>query len=353
MQKTPLYAECEAVGGKIVDFHGWALPVQFAGIIDEHHHTRQAASVFDCSHMAEFVIEGAAGLEAVGKLLICDARSIREGRGRYSAVLNDEGGLLDDVILMKLAEEKWYLVSNAGTRGVVGPLFTGAGAKDVTDATAKIDVQGPASRDVMSAAGLSAAVQLKYFGVCETDWRGMPIVLTRMGYTGELGYEIYCPNDAAAPLWQALLTCEGVKPAGLGARDTLRLEVGYPLSGEDFDAGRTPLEAGMESFVAWDTEFPGKTRLEAQRDAGDYPRLTPLKAAGRRAPRHGFALYQGDEEAGVVTSGTFGASLGCGVGLGYVAAPFAKAGMVLEAGERRIAVETADAPLYTQGTCRS
>jgi aminomethyltransferase len=197
------------------------------------------------------------------------------------------------------------------------------------------------------------AAELKYFGVCETDWHGAPIVLTRMGYTGELGFEIYCPNDLAAPLWQALAACKPAKPAGLGARDTLRLEVGYPLSGEDFDAKRTPLEAGMAPFIAWDTAFPGKARLEAQRDAGDYARLTPLKAEGRRAPRHGFPLYQGDEEVGVVTSGTFGASLGCGVGLGYVAASVAKAGVALEAGERRIAVETVDAPLYTQGTCRS
>lgn len=354
MQKTPLYDEHVRLGAKVVDFHGWALPVQYTGIIEEHLHTRQAASIFDCSHMGEFVIPGAASIAGFDSLVISDVQGLRVSRGRYGAILNPQGGIVDDIVSFKLAEDEIYLVTNAGPLELVDQMIAEGApeARNLSAATAKIDVQGPAARDVLAKVGLGAVATLKYFAARRFDWNGTPIVVSRAGYTGELGFELFIPNEAAVPLWRALLATEPVKPAGLGARDTLRTEVGYPLSGQDVDETRTPLEAGLDKFISWNKPFIGREALLAKRTEGRYPVLTAVRTLDRRAPRHGFEVRHGGTIAGVVTSGTYGPSVGHGVGLAYVPRELAGPGTRLTAGPKEIELETAEIPIYKTGTCR-
>lgn len=353
MRRTPLYDEHVALGGKVVDFHGWALPVQYSGILDEHEHCRTKAALFDCSHMGEFHIWGRDAIEAYSELVCSDPIKLPVGRCRYGAMLNDEGGIIDDVITFKMGEEDLFVVTNAGPLDHVSARICGShpDSKDVSAVTAKIDIQGPLSRDILSKE-IPEAAPLKYFQARYAKWEGVEIVLSRTGYTGELGYELFVPNKIAVELWRRLLAYEGVKPAGLGARDTLRTEVCYALSGQDFDQARTPLEANMEQYIAWDKKFVGRHALKELRDMGSYSVLTPIKTADRRAPRHGFDVFHSGDKVGVVTSGTFGPSVGHGVGLAYIPRDLAVPGTQLTVGPKELPVEVAKAPIYAAGTCR-
>jgi aminomethyltransferase len=352
MRQTPLHDEYAASGGKVVDFHGWALPVQFQGIVQEHLHTRGKAGLFDCSHMGEFLIQGAEAIAAFDRLVFSDMVGLRVGLCRYSAILNAGGGIIDDCVGLKLDPETLYLVTNAGPLEQVASLLAPiTGAVNVSDATAKIDLQGPLSREVLLEVGLDVA-DLKYWNGRRGTWQGRDLVVTRAGYTGEVGYEIFLPADLAPALWRALVAHPAVAPCGLGARDTLRTEVGYPLNGEDLSPEETPLTSGMDRLIAWDKDFTGKSTLEAQRDLGAHPVLVAVQSLDRRAPRHGFEVRQGDTVVGVVTSGTFGPSVGRGVGLARLAASVAAPGTALTAGPRGLPIETAAIPIYKDGTCR-
>lgn len=354
MHKTPLYDEHVRLGGKVVDFNGWALPVQFTGIVEEHEHTRTQASLFDCSHMGEYRVLGYDAIAAFDAEIITDTSKVPVGRCRYGAILNDNGGIIDDIITFRMAEDELYIVTNAGPIEHVTERLCSRhpGIQHVSYETAKIDVQGPKSREHMLRAGFKNAETLKYFNCLWTKWRGHDVLLSRTGYTGELGYELFMPNDLAAGVWNAFLDMDGVKPAGLGARDTLRTEVGYCLSGQDFDESCSPLESGMESYIAWDTEFVGKAALESQRDQGGYRVLVHIKTDSRRAPRHGMEIKHGGEVVGVVTSGTFGPSVGHGVGLARVDQSAARPGTKLSAGPKGLEIEVAESPIYKNGTCR-
>lgn len=353
MRQTPLHGIYAQHGAKVVDFHGWALPVQFAGIIDEHLHVRSKAGLFDCSHMGEFVLRGAEAIAAFDRLVFSDMVNLRVGLCRYSAILNEQGGIIDDCVGLRLAEDELYLVTNAGPLDQVHSLLSAIpGVENVSEATAKLDVQGPLARDVMLSLGFEALRDLKYWNGLRLNWEGHDIVVTRAGYTGEVGYEIFVPNDLAVPLWERLAAHPDVAPCGLGARDTLRTEVGYPLNGEDLSPEKTPLASGMDRLIAWDKEFVGKRALVAQRDAGDHTVLVAIKSADRRAPRHGFELKQDGQVVGAVTSGTFGPSVGCGVGLADLPRALSNPGVALTAGPRDLPVETAAIPVYAGGTCR-
>lgn len=354
MRQTPLYDEHRALGAKIVDFHGWALPVQYSGILDEHEHTRRHTSLFDCSHMAEYLLRGKTAIDHFDRHICVNVWNLAVGRCRYGAILNEKGGILDDAIMLRLGDEEYYVVTNAGPRDTIAPLLCNRvdGADDVTDATAKIDVQGPGSRELLQALGLDAADTLKYYQGMRTYWFGGEIVVTRAGYTGELGYELFLPNAMAIRVWRELLAGSGIRPAGLGARNTLRLEMGYPLSGDDFGDSNTPLEAGMERFIAWDKDFAGKKALERQRDAGGYATLGGIRTYDRRKPQHDFQLQQNGSDAGTVTSGTYAPSLGYGVGLAMLKPGAREPGTVLSMGPRAQEVEVVSLPFYTEGTCR-
>ncbi|MDP7639172.1 MAG: glycine cleavage system aminomethyltransferase GcvT, partial [Candidatus Hydrogenedentes bacterium] len=342
------------LNAKIVNFNGWALPVQFDGIVQEHLHTRSTASMFDCSHMGEYRFKGADAVERFGREVISDPSKIPVGRCRYGAILNESGGILDDLITFRMSEDELYVVTNAGPIESVTERFCAdnPGSEHVSYATAKIDIQGPASREHLLSAGFEATESLKYFNCLWTTWRGHEILLSRTGYTGELGYELFMANELAEEVWDVFHTTDGIRPAGLGARDTLRTEVGYALSGQDFDESVTPLEAGMEGFVAWDTDFVGKSALEAKREAGGPRYFVAVRTRSRRAPRHGFEIKGGGNVVGAVTSGTFGPSLGEGVGLARVDGEYASAGAKLSAGPKNIELEVADIPIFKDGSCR-
>jgi len=354
MHTTPLHGEYAASNAKVVDFHGWALPVQFAGIIVEHEHTRKQAGIFDCSHMGEFILRGADALAAFERLVFSDFASLKVGPCRYSALLNERGGIIDDCVGLKLAEDVLYLVTNAGPLEVVAPLLAAAipGIENVSDTTAKIDVQGPLARQVLLDLGFEGIADLKYWTGGYARWRGTEFVVTRAGYTGELGYELYIPATIAVEMWRALLAHPAAMPCGLGARDTLRLETSKPLNGDDLSEDITPLAAGLEKLVAWDKDFVGKAALEAQRAAGDYPRLTSIVSADRRAPRHGFEVKHNGAVVGHVSSGTYGPSLGSGVGFAYLPEALTAPGIALTAGPKDMPITTAAMPVYQHGTCR-
>ncbi len=353
MRQTPLRSAYENHGAKVVDFHGWALPVQFAGIIQEHQHTRNKAGLFDCSHMGEFLLRGHDAAAALDRLVFSDMINLRIGLCRYSAILNDQGGIIDDCVALRLSEDTLYLVTNAGPLEEVDALLSGTpGVENISDDTAKIDLQGPLARDILLGAGFEALRTMKYWNGAAMTWEGHNIVVTRAGYTGEVGYEIFVPNEAAVPLWERLVAHPNVAPCGLGARDTLRTEVGYPLNGEDLAADKTPLESGMAPLVKWEKDFVGKAALETQRDAGTHSVLTAIRSRDRRAPRHGFDIKQDGTVVGRVTSGTFGPSVGYGVGLADLPRDLSKPGIELTAGPRDMPIETASLPIYKDGTCR-
>lgn len=353
MRQTPLHDNYAAYGAKVVDFHGWALPVQFDGIIQEHLHVREKAGLFDCSHMGEFVLRGTAAMDAFEHFIFSDMRNTRVGLCRYSAILNEQGGIIDDCVGLKLAEDELYLVTNAGPLDEIHALIGDIpGVENVSDATAKIDLQGPLARDILLEIGFEALRDVKYWNGLRMTWEGHDIVVTRAGYTGEIGYEIFVPNDLAPALWDRLAEHPDVACCGLGARDTLRTEVGYPLNGEDLAPTKTPLECGMASLVKWDKDFVGKATLEAQRDRGDHTVLVAIKSPDRRAPRHGFEVKHDGQVVGTVTSGTFGPSVGCGVGLADLPLALSAPGIALTAGPRDMKLETATIPIYTGGTCR-
>ncbi len=353
-RRTPLYDDHAARGGKIVDFHGWLLPIQFKGILDEHHHTRTKASVFDCSHMGEFLLKGAKAIRALEGMVFNDMICLRVGRCRYSSILDTCGGIIDDIITMRLSEDELYIASNAGPYAKVARiLYRVCGAQDLSAETAKIDLQGPLARKVLVEMGLDGIESLKYFTVCRTRWRDTEIIVSRAGYTGEIGYELFVPNDLATRLWDALLEHEDVAPAGLGARDTLRLEMGYTLYGQDVDESHTTLEAGMGRFIDWESEFHAKEFLLMQRQMGRYKMRTGIRSKDRRAPRQGYEVFHEGRPVGVVTSGCYGPSVGYGIGMAYVPVELSTPGTKLTAGPKDMEIETAEFPFYRNGTCRN
>lgn len=354
MQKTALFDTHEKLGGKVVDFNGWALPVQFTGIVKEHIHTRTAASLFDCSHMGEYVVKGADAITKFSDQIISDISKLPFGRCRYGALLNEKGGILDDLITFRMAEEELYVVTNAGPLEHVTEIFCAdnPGMTHVSYETAKIDIQGPNARQHALAAGFKEVETLKYFNAVWTTWEGHRVLLSRTGYTGELGYELFMENDLAETVWNRFYEMDGVELAGLGARDTLRTEVGYGLSGQDFNDTITPLEANMESFIEWDTDFIGKEALAKQRDENTYSVLTPIKTSSRRAPRHDFVVQQDGNNVGTVTTGTFGPSVEHGIGYARIPQNLATPGTKLFAGPKQLEIEVTTAPFYTDGTCR-
>lgn len=354
MRYTPLNGEYARHGGKMIDFHGWALPVRFSGVIEEHVHVRARAGVFDCSHMGEFVLNGAVAVRALSSLVIGDLCDLKTYKCRYTAILNECGGIVDDCVAFRPDDNTMLLITNAGPVQKVARLLHAAvpGIRDISDDTAKIDVQGPMAPQVMLDVGFKAVEGLQFWHGKRTVWRGCDVWITRAGYTGELGYEVYLPGNKASLLWRELTRHPFVVPCGLGARDTLRTEMGYPLSGQDTDETVTPLEASMGRFIAWESDFPGKEVLLRQRAEGVKRRLCMLVSEDRRSPRHGYDLFDEDRKVGKVTSGTYGPSVSKGVGIAYVDSSLCVPDSLLKAGDRGIAVRLSSSPVYKQASGR-
>lgn len=357
LKATPLVDHHVAAGARMVPFSGWNMPVQYEGILAEHHHTREAVSLFDCSHMGQFRLRGpqiAAELDAMLPRL---ASSQKVGTCRYNFLLTTSGTVIDDIIVYRVAEDEFYLVVNAGTidgdaAHIRQYLSAASTFSDESAATAKLDLQGPAVMQAMAALGFDLEALPRYFRFVQTELQGIPLLLSRTGYTGEAGFEFYFPADQAAVIWTLLLDLPQVQPAGLGARDTLRLEMGYPLYGHELDTETTPVEAGFGPMLDLDHDYPGHEVLTGEPTKS----LIGIRFDGRRAAREGAELLDPDgQRIGTVSSGSFGPSVGDAIALAYVAPGQLSTGDSVQAAVGRSTIDgtVVSLPFYQQGTARN
>lgn len=319
---SPLDAAHRALGAKLVPFGGWEMPLSYPdGTLAEHHACRHRAVAFDVSHLGTVRVTGPAALDRLQAALTNDLTRIEPGRAQYTHLLDPvDGSVLDDIIVWWVAPEVFDVMPNASNTSRVRDALAGEGDATVADVTADravIAVQGPEARGRLATVSAEAAA-VGRFRVATVDWDGVPVVVAGTGYTGEDGVELAVPAGQAERLWQAVLD-SGVVPAGLGARDTLRLEAGLPLHGHELGPGITPLQAGLGWVVRWDKgDFPGRDALVAERDRGVARRLRGLATEGRRPPRAGQAVLRDGEVVGEVTSGNFSPELGHGIALAFV-----------------------------------
>jgi aminomethyltransferase len=351
LKRTPLYDSHIEAGAKLVDFAGWEMPVQYEGIRAEHLAVREACGVFDVSHMGEIETEGPGAQELLQHLLSNDVSKIKVGGAQYSCLCQHDGGVLDDLFTYRLAEDRYLTVTNASNHVRDFEWFQAHAedhdveCHDAIDRYAMLAVQGPAARGIVE--GLADGELPARFRTAELEVAGSPALVCGTGYTGEDGVEILLAPDGARGLWDALLDA-GAAPAGLGARDTLRLEVCYCLYGNDLTTERTPIEAALGWCVKEDTGFVGSKACRQVREGGPKELLAPLVITAAGIPRQGNPILSGEEVVGEVTSGTHSPSLDLGIGMGYVRPDLAEPGTPLEIdvrGKRRSA-EVRERPLY-------
>lgn len=313
MKTSPLDAAHRSLEAKMIDFGGWDMPLAYEGTVAEHLACRRDAVAFDVSHLGTVRVSGAAAFDRLQNTLTNDLRRIGPGRAQYTHLLADDGSVTDDIIVWWVGDDRFDVMPNASnTDGVRAAI----GGDDVTATRAVIAVQGPNARAKLAAVSPEAAA-VGRFAVAAFTWDGVDCITAGTGYTGEDGVECAVPADRAPAFWDAVVSA-GITPAGLGARDTLRLEAGLPLHGNELGPGITPLQAGLGWVVGWDTEFRGKAALEAEREAGVARRLRGLVCEGRRPPRHGNDVLVDGESVGEITSGNFSPVLGCGVALAFL-----------------------------------
>jgi aminomethyltransferase len=364
-KKTPLYNWHEANGGKIVPFGGYLLPVQFeTGVIAEHCTVREKAGLFDVSHMGEFIVSGAGAFDAIQKLFTNDFSSMTVGRVRYTTMCNENGGILDDLVVYKMDEERYMLVVNASNRekdaawirkninswGKVAA--SNVSFEDLSDSYGQIALQGPASSSIL--ASLSETIPEKYYTFIEKGKAaGFDCIVSRTGYTGETGYELYCKSEDTEGLWKAIMEAgkaQGIIPCGLGARDTLRLEAAMPLYGHEMDENVNPFEAGLSFAVKMDkADFIGKAALEPLSLRENLKRIrTGIRVTGKGIIREQCPIYIQDSSIGITTSGTFGPYLKQAIAMAMLKTEFTSPGIKVQADVRgkMIEAETCALPFY-------
>jgi aminomethyltransferase len=325
LRRTPLEAEHRRLGAKLGPFGGWLLPIEYAGTLAEHATVREAVGVFDVSHLGKLEVRGPGALDALQRSLTNDVGRVAVGAAQYGMALNPDGGIVDDLIVYRVGDDRYLVVPNAANVERVRAQIAGHAAPgcevEVRDDLALIAPQGPRSLELAGAL-FPEAGGLAYLRCVESSWEGAPVVIARSGYTGERGYELFVPASAAASVWRRLLedgAALGVRPCGLAARDTLRLEMGYPLHGNDIDETRTPLEAGLSWAVAMDKgDFAGREALVRQSAEGVPRRLAGLRMRDRLIPRAHYGVFSGDRGVGETTSGTFSPTLRIGIALAYL-----------------------------------
>lgn len=348
-KRTPLYDEHAALGARMIEFAGFAMPVEYTGIIAEHKAVRSAAGLFDLSHMGEISVSGPGAAAFVDWVVTNKVANMREGQARYAVMCRPDGGIVDDVIVYRRTDD-FLIVANAANTAKVAEwldyvrrTWPGEGGpsvnpddvviEDLSDETALIAIQGPKSQAVLAQLTDADLDGLRPFRFVYGVVAGQRALISRTGYTGEDGFELYIAPEAAVPMWRALLEqgrSDGLVPVGLGARDTLRLEMRFPLYGNDIDETTTPLEAGLDFVVKFDKEaFIGKEALLKQRDEGVARRLVGIKLEGRGIPRPGYPLLAEGREIGRVTSGSMSPTLGEPIGMGYVESRFTEPGTEL------------------------
>ncbi|MBV8303598.1 MAG: glycine cleavage system aminomethyltransferase GcvT [Acidimicrobiia bacterium] len=312
---SPLDAEHRELGAKMVPFGGWEMPLAYpSGTLTEHRACRADAVAFDVSHLGTVRVQGAQAFDHLQRMLTNDLRKIGPGKAQYTHLLDDDGSVLDDIIVWWVSDGRFDVMPNASnTERVIDAI----GGEEVTATRAIIALQGPNARQRLSPVAGAAAV-VPHFGVASFEWHGASCLAAGTGYTGEDGVECAVPTASAPEFWRALLEA-GLLPAGLGARDTLRLEAGFPLHGHELGPGITPLQAGLGWVVGWDKgDFRGRAALEAERARGIPRRLRGMVLDGRQPPREGYAVSVDGKPAGEVTSGNFSPALERGIALGFL-----------------------------------
>ena len=363
LSRTPLFDCHVAAGGRLVPFAGYQLPVQYTGVVDEHRAVRTAAGMFDVSHMGELLLTGETAGAVVDGLITNDAKKLVDGQAQYTCACNDTGTILDDLIVYRHARDRWLVVCNASNRAKIAAHFSAAVATangcdfaDLSDETALIAFQGPKAVAIaarVAGKGGAEISNLGSFRFRETFLAGAPVTAARTGYTGEDGLEIFCKNGDAKAIWNALLEAgqgEGVMPAGLGARDTLRLEARLSLYGNDIDETTNPIEAGLGWCVKLDKpSFLGKEALVRVKQQGPSRKLVGFEVTGRGIARHGYPLLSpSGAVVGQCTSGSPGPTVGKNIGLGYLPANMTEIGqeLVVDCRGRQAAAVVVKTPFY-------
>lgn len=333
MPTTPIRSSHEALGARFTDFGGWEMPLQYEGVIAEHNAVRSSVGMFDVTHLGRFEVSGPGAREVVRAMLCNDITKIEPGQAQYTMALTEGGGVEDDIIVWWISDDRFWVMPNGVNFDEIMTRFEegappGTLVRPVREQTVLLAIQGP---DAPAMVESVLGVQPGRFRVIRGNWGTDWFIAAGTGYTGERGAEICVSEGDGAALWDAFLAA-GAVACGLGSRDTLRLEMGYPLWGQDLDESISPLEAGLDWVVDWDHDFVGKAALEAQRESGLAKKLVSFTVEGRRPPRHGYELRAGDS-SGTVSSGNFSPVLGHGIGMGYLSPPLG-AGSRLEVSMR-------------------
>jgi len=356
MPQTPLHAEHARLGASFTDFGGWDMPVRYESDLAEHEAVRTAAGLFDISHMAEIFITGPQAASFLDYSLVIQASAIKVGKAKYALICNAKGGIIDDLIVYRLAEDEFLVIANAGNRYEVvealkqRAVFMGfVGVQDASDEFALLAVQGPDASALLQKLSDIDLAELPYYSIARGNLNGIPTYFCRTGYTGEDGFEVLLPAGDAVTAFNALLEL-GIKPCGLASRDTLRLEAGMPLYGHELSLEINPYQAGLGKVVKLDRDedFVGKSALTELSQKAPEKVLVGLQGEGKRAARADYALYSGENQIGLVTSGALSPTLGYPVAMGYVSKEFAEAGTDIEVDIRgtRLGMKVVKLPFY-------
>jgi aminomethyltransferase len=335
LRRTPLYAVHMELGARLVPFAGWEMPVQYAGILEEARAVRAEAGLFDISHMGRVQVSGSGALALLQRLTTNDVASLAPGEAQYSLLTNPQGGIVDDIIVYRQGEDEFALVLNAGNTGKdLDWLHSHAGLEvtiaDRTERTAMIAAQGPRAPEMVARLADRDVLNLPRFTYTEGALKHTPVLFCRTGYTGEDGFELVMSAETAPQVWRHLQEAGGV-PCGLGARDALRIEAGYPLYGHEIDDTTTPVEAGLMWVVKPEKgDFIGRFAILETKRKGPGRRLVGITLHERIVPRQGYTLLAGQEAAGTVTSGVFSPTKSIGLGMAYVNDPYNKPGTELQ-----------------------
>jgi aminomethyltransferase len=361
MQQTPLIQRHRTSGAKLVDFAGWEMPIQYSGVVDEYHTVRSHIGLFDVSHMGRVRIAGTGAVSFLQRVTTNDVGKLAVSQAQYSMVCNEKGGIKDDIFVYRLEPEEFLLCVNASNRQKILSWLQSQLAQDKTvrleDRSVELSqvaVQGPKSRELLMSLGGTAIEKLKLHHTCHATIGGLSCLLARTGYTGELGYEVYIDADKVGFLWDLLIEAGpawGLKPAGLGARDLLRLEMGYLLYGNDMGEDTTPLEANADWIISFQKgEFIGSHALLVQKQAGVARRFVAFELVEKAVPRHGFRILDPTVSLpiGDVTSGNLSPLLQKGIGLGYVPMRFAEPGssILIEIRNKSVPAQVVKPPFY-------
>ena len=335
--RTALYGSHVGLGGRMVPFAGWEMPVQYAGILAEANAGRSKGGFFDVSHMGRIYVSGSQVTELMEWIQTGRIGNLRLGRARYSLICKEQGGILDDTVSYRLEENRYLLICNASNRPAVvdwlerwqRERFSQTTLEDVTVDTVMIAVQGPGAASLVDGMSEDAPSSLRFFGSMEATVLGRSVFVGRTGYTGEDGFEIVSDARDGADLWDALHE-GGMAPCGLGSRDVLRLEAGLPLHGSDIDLTTTPLEAGLGRFVRLNKDFAGAEALRRQKEEGVGRTLVGLFSEGRSIPRHDYSILSDGESVGRITSGSYSPTLDRNIAMGYVESRLSEEGQRLQ-----------------------